>query len=54
MEIIRRSIGVARTKDIQGIADPGKRAEAERKLIETGIELVMQRELYFKTGYTSE
>lgn len=47
MEILRRCIGVARTKDVQGIADPEKRAEAERKLIETGIELVMQRERYF-------
>ncbi len=47
MEIIRRCIGAAGTKDIQGIGDPGKRAEAERKLLETGIALVMQREWYF-------
>lgn len=47
MEIIRRVIGAAGTKDVQGIADPGKRAEAERKLLETGIKLVMQRERYF-------
>lgn len=47
LEILRRTIGVAKVKDIREITDPKKKAEAERQLIELGIRLVMEREQYF-------
>ncbi len=43
MELIRRTVGVAKTKDLAGIENPVLKQEAEREILETGIRLVMER-----------
>ncbi len=43
MEIIRRTVGVAKVKDITGIPDAGNRAKAQRRLLRAGKRLVLER-----------
>lgn len=43
MEIIRRTVGIAKVKDITGIPDGQERARAQRRLIQAGIRLVLER-----------
>ena len=43
MEIIRRTVGAAKVKDIAGIPDSRQKAIAQRRLIQAGSRLVMER-----------
>lgn len=49
LEINRRIIGIAKVKDVTTIEDQGKRARAERILMETARHLIVNRSNY-KTG----
>lgn len=45
LELIRRIVGSAKVKDIVSLK-PGKRGESERRILETGIDLVLNREKF--------
>ena len=50
LEIIRRTTGCARVKEIESVADEKKRADIEYNLLKIGKEVIMQREKLIKVA----
>ena len=50
LEIIRRTTGCARVKEIEAVADGKKRADIEYSLLKIGKECIMQREKLIKVA----
>ena len=50
LEIIRRTTGCARVKEIESVADEKKRADIEYSLLKIGKECIMQRERLIKVA----
>ncbi|WP_302272740.1 hypothetical protein [Brachyspira aalborgi] len=50
LEIIRRTTGCARVKEIESVADEKKRADIEYSLLKIGKEVIMQREKLIKVA----
>ena len=49
LELIRRVVGSAKAEDIVSLGQ-GKRAEAERRILEMGIDLVLNRNKFREPG----
>ena len=50
LEIIRRTTGCARVKEIESVSDEKKRADIEYSLLKIGKEVIMQREKLIKVA----
>ena len=50
LEIIRRTTGCARVKEIESVSDEKKRADIEYNLLKIGKEVIMQREKLIKVA----